>query len=325
MKKDNYKKSIKNTIDLQITALKKLKKNIGNSFNEAVKTIGTCKSKIILLGVGKSQKIASLVSSSLSSCAAESYTLTAEDCVHGDLGSISKKDILVLFSNSGNTEELKPIISYANRNNIKLIGITSKKNSILYKASNIKILYPECKEAGEGGLVPSTSLIIQESIGSALVIAVMKYKKHGIKLLKKSHPAGSLSKKLLTVNDLMLKEKNKIPFVNENLKMKDALNHITKKKLGVLIAINNKKITTGIITDGQIRRSNQKISDLNSILVKKIMTKNPIGIEKDALAAKALSLMNREKITSLCVYDKKNKKRTIGVLHIHNILQSNIS
>ena len=325
MKKDNYKKSIKNTIDLQITALKKLKKNIGNSFNEAVKTIGTCKSKIILLGVGKSQKIAALVSSSLSSCAAESYTLTAEDCVHGDLGSISKKDILVLFSNSGNTEELKPIISYANRNNIKLIGITSKKNSILYKASNIKILYPECKEAGEGGLVPSTSLIIQESIGSALVIAVMKYKKHGIKLLKKSHPAGSLSKKLLTVNDLMLKEKSKIPFVNENLKMKDALKVLRQKNLGVIIARNSKNYCTGIFSDGDLKRKIQKNKNLYDVQLKKVMTVNPIVINQESLAEKALAIMETNRITTLIVNSKKSKHKIVGLISIHDILETNIS
>ena len=325
MKKYNYNTSIRNTIDLQIMALKKLKKNIKNSFNEAVKAIGNCKSKIIFLGVGKSQKIAALVSSSLSSCAAESYSLTAEDCVHGDLGSISQKDILVLFSNSGNTEELKPIISFANRNNIKLIGITSKKQSILYKASNIKILYPECKEAGEGGIVPSTSLIVQESIGSALVIAVMKYKKHGIKQLKKSHPAGSLSKKLITVNDLMLKEKNKIPFVNENLKMKDALKVLRQKNLGVIIARNSKNHCTGIFSDGDLKRKIQKNKNLHDLQLKDVMTLKPISISQESLAQKALSVMETNRVTTLVVNSRKSKNKIVGLITIHNILATNIS
>ena len=129
---------------------------------------------------------------------------------------------------------------------------------------------------------------------------------------------------LKTVDDIMLKGK-KIPFVNENLKMKDALKILTKKKLGVLIVQNKKRKTKGIITDGQIRRFNQQKPNLHSIYVKEVMTKNPISIEKDELAAKALSLMNSKKITSLCVYEKKNRARTIGVLHIHNILKTDIS
>ena len=141
---------------------------------------------------------------------------------------------------------------------------------------------------------------------------------------KKIHPAGSLGAQLKTVEDIMLTG-NKIPFVNENLQMKHALRILSNKKLGILIVQNKKKETKGIITDGQIRRYNQKNFNLHSYVVKKIMTKNPISIEKNALAAKALSLMNNKKITSLCVFDKKNKLKTVGVLHIHNILQSNIS
>ena len=152
----------------------------------------------------------------------------------------------------------------------------------------------------------------------------MQYKKFGKFDFKKIHPAGNLGAQLKTVEDIMLTG-NKIPFVNENLKMKDALEIITKKKLGVLVIQNKQKKTIGILTDGQIRRFNQKSSNLYSMNVGQIMTKNPICIEKNALAAKALALMNNKKITSLCVYEKKNKFNTIGIIHIHNILQNNIS
>ena len=317
MKIDKNIKSAENTIDLQILALRKLKKSIRKSFNQAVKIIGECQSKCILIGVGKSGHLASLIASSLSSVGASSFALQAGDCVHGDLGSLSRKDVLLLISNSGNTEELKPIISYANRNNINLIGITSKKNSILYKASNIKILIPEVKEAGEGNIIPSSSLIAQTSIGSALVIAVMRYKKHGIKIFRKYHPAGTLSKKLLTVEDLMVPS----PFVSENCLMKTALKLISKKKLGLLVAKNNKGITKGLIVDGDIKRASQRYNNLKDLKVKNIMTKNPVSVEKEMLAVQALSIMNTKKITSLCVHNKKNIKKTIGVLHIHNIIK----
>ena len=152
----------------------------------------------------------------------------------------------------------------------------------------------------------------------------MKFRKFKSSDFKKIHPSGSLGAKLLTVADIML-TKDKIPTVNENLKMEKAIKILSEKKLGILIATNSKKIIKGIITDGQIRRINEKNIDLKSSKVSDIMTKNPIGIEKNSLAVKALSLMNAYKITSLYVYDKKNKLKVIGVIHIHNILQNNIS
>ncbi len=312
----------KNVINLQLKALQKLKKNINKSFIDAVIKISKCQSKVILCGVGKSGLIASKVASTLSSVGTPSFTLSASDSSHGDLGSISKKDILILISNSGQTSELKNVIQYANRNKIFLIGIVSKKDSILYKASDIKILIPQVKESE--GIIPTSSTTTQLAIGDALAIAAMKYKKFGKLDFKKIHPAGNLGAQLKTVEDIMLTGKN-IPFVEETLKMKEAIKILSKKKLGVLIVQNKKKKTSGIITDGQIRRFSQKKNNIHSVKVRDIMTKNPIGIEKSALAAKALSLMNEKKITSLYVFDNKNRFKAIGIVHIHNILQFNIT
>ena len=322
MKKKNYIKSAKNVIDLEINALKKLKKNLNNSFNLAVKEIVKCQSKVILCGVGKSGLIANKIAATLSSVGTPSFYLSASDSSHGDLGSITKKDILILISYSGETNELKNIIQYANRNKILLIAIVSKKDSVLYKAADIKLLTPQVKESGN--IVPTSSTTVQLALGDALAIAAMKEKKFDKLDFKKIHPAGSLGASLKTVEDIMLTG-NKIPFVKENFKMKNALKILSNKKLGILIVQNKKRQTSGIITDGQIRRFNEKKINLYSIAVKDIMTKNPISIDKDALAVKALSLMNNKKITSLCVFNKKDKKKTIGVIHIHTILQSNIS
>ena len=322
MKKKDYKKIAKNVIDLEIKALRKLKNSINTSFNDAVEAITKCQSKVILCGVGKSGLIAAKISATLSSVGTPSFSLSANDCSHGDLGSISKKDILILISYSGSTEELKNIIKYANRNKITLIGIMSKKNSILYKASDIKLLIPEVTEAGLG-IVPTASTINQLSIGDALAISALNKKDISKKDFKKFHPSGTLGARLRNVEEIMITG-SKIPFVNEGLKMKKALQIISKKKLGTLIVQNNNKITTGIITDGQIRRFNEKNNNLQDFTVKKVMTLNPISINQDTLAEKALSIMNAKKITSLCVHNKKNKKKTIGILHIHNILQSNI-
>ncbi len=312
----------KKVIDLQIEALKKTKISIGKSFNDAVDLISKCQSKVILCGVGKSGLIASKISATLSSVGTPSFAISASDSSHGDLGSISKKDILILISYSGNTEELKNIIQYANRNRIKLIGIMSKKNSILFKNSNIKILIPEVKESGYG-IVPTSSTTSQLAMGDAIAISLMQRKRFGKLDFKKFHPSGTLANKLKTVEDLML-IKNKIPLINENETLEKTIKLINSKKLGVVIIRNKKGDTTGIFTDGDIKRTIQRKKNIKGLIIRDFMTKKPISIDKDLLAAKAMEIMNRLKITSLCVHNKANKKKTIGILHIHNLLSADI-
>ena len=322
MNKKKFISVAKDVINLEIKALQNLKKNLGSPFNEAVYEIAKCQSKVILCGVGKSGLIAAKIAATLASVGTPSFNLSASEASHGDLGMVSKKDILILISNSGETSELKNIIQFAKRNKILLIGIVSKKNSTLYKASDIKLLIPSAKEAE--GIVPTASTTSQLALGDSLAISAMKYKKFGKMDFKKYHPSGSLGAKLKTVEDIMITGKD-IPFVSENVKMSKALNILTNKKLGFLIVRNEKKKTLGIITDGQIRRFNQKNLNFNLLPVKKIMTKKPISIDKNELAAKALSLMNSKKITSLIVNKKNSPNKTLGVLHIHTILQSNVS
>ena len=322
MKSKKFISTAKDVINLEIKALQRLKKSINSSFDKAVIQIAKCQSKIILCGVGKSGLIASKIASTLASVGTPSFYVSASEASHGDLGMISKKDILILISNSGETNELKNIIQYTKRNKILLIGIVSKKDSLLHKASDIKLTIPKVSEAE--GIVPTASTTAQLALGDALAIATMKYKKFDKMDFKKLHPAGSLGSQLRTVEDIMITGK-KIPFVNENMQMSKAIKILTEKKLGFLIIRNKNKFTTGIITDGQIRRFSQKNLNFSSLPVKKIMTKKPISIDKNEFAAKALNLMNSRKITSLAVFNKKKPLITIGVIHIHTILQSNIS
>jgi len=320
----NFKKIANEVIDLEINALRNLKKkSINKSFDKAVESIAKCRSKVILVGVGKSGLIATKIASTLSSVGTPSFSISANDCSHGDLGAMSKKDILILISNSGNSIELKNIIQYANRYKITLICIVSKKNSLLYKNSDIRLIIPISKEAGFG-LVPTASTSAQLALGDALAIAVMKFKKFSQLDFKKFHPGGNLGNKLKTVEDLM-HTKKEIPFVNQNLTLKEAIKVLNKKKLGLLVVQNNKKVTTGVLTDGDLKRIFKNRIDVEKNLIKKFMSKNPIKVEKNTLAAKALNLMNEYKITSLCVFKTNDIKKTIGVIHMHDILSSKIN
>ena len=319
----NFKDEIsdigKSVIDLEIKALKKLRNSIGKSFKDAVNIISKCKSKVIICGVGKSGIISSKISATLSSVGVPSFSISANDCSHGDLGKITKNDILILISNSGNTDELSNLIKFAKLNKITLIGIVSNEKSNLYKSSNIKILIPEVEESGHG-VVPTSSTTSQLALGDAISIALMKKRKFGKLDFKKFHPAGNLGKKLKTASDVML-IKSKIPFVNENEIMKNALKILNAKKLGFLVIINNQKFNTGIFTDGDLKRLMQKKKDIEKLKIKTFMTRKPYIVEENILASEILNQMNKRKITNVCVYKKNDKRKIVGVIHIHNLLK----
>ena len=325
MKNKKLQLIAKNVIQEEINALKKIQSSIGNSFNQIVKTIINRKNgKVIISGVGKSGIISKKWAATFSSIGIPSFFLDASNASHGDMGQITSNDVVILISLSGQSEELKNIIQYTSRNKtIKLIGITSRKNSVLYKNSDIKFLMPYVKEADQGNIVPTSSTIIQLALGDAIAIACMRYNNFGRLDFKKFHHGGSLSTKLKTVSDLMITG-SKIPFVQEKILVKDALKVLTKRGLGVIL-IKKNKITKGILTDGDLKRLNRKFEDFRKLEIKKVMKKNPISVNKDTLAAQALSIMNEKKITSLCIHHGKQKNKTIGIIHIHNILGANIS
>ena len=326
MRKNNIQKIGKDVIQFEINALKNLKSNINSSFSKVVKLILNSKQgKVIISGVGKSGIIARKWAATFSSTGTPSFFLDATNASHGDLGQITSGDIVILISNSGQSDELKNIIQYSSRNkNIKLIGITSKKDSVLYKNSDEGFLMPLIKEAGPENIVPTSSTSAQLALGDSIAIACMKYKNFTKLDFKKIHPSGTLSIKLKTVSDLMISGK-RLPVVNEKIKMKKALNIINKKQLGVLIIRKKNGDTSGIITDGDLKRIAQKYSNFEDLELMKVMKKNPVTINKDNLAATALSIMNSKKITSLCVHQNKKIKKTIGLIHMHDILRSNIN
>ena len=322
MSKD-YKKIARTVISTEIDGLRKLRKSINSSFNKAVELILNAKNaKIIFCGMGKSGLIAQKASSTMSSISIPSFFIEGGNFSHGDSGSVTSRDVMCIYSNSGETNEIKKVIAYCTKIGTKIISICQKKNSTLSKASNVNILVPASKEAGLP-LLPTTSTTSFLAISDALAVALLNKKKFGLYDFKLRHQEGSIGKLLTYAEDLMIKNKNKLPLVNENNKLSKGIKVMNKCKLGTLIALNSMGHLTGVISDGDIRRASKK--DLKNIKVKDLMTKNPITVGKNTLATKCLALMQNKKITKLIVSSSSGKKiRVLGIISIHNILQADI-
>ena len=322
MSKD-YKKIARTVISTEIDGLRKLRKSINSSFNKAVELILKAKNaKIIFCGMGKSGLIAQKASSTMSSISIPSFFIEGGNFSHGDSGSVTSRDVMCIYSNSGETNEIKKVIAYCTKIGTKIISVCQKKNSTLSKASDVNILIPASKEAGLP-LLPTTSTTSFLAISDALAVALLNKKKFGLYDFKLRHPEGSIGKLLTYAEDLMIKNKNKLPLVNENNKLSKGIKIMNKCKLGTLIALNSMGHLTGVISDGDIRRASKK--DLKNIKVKDLMTKNPITVGKNTLATKCLALMQNKKITKLIVGSSSGKKiKVLGILSIHNILQADI-
>ena len=322
MSKD-YKKIARTVISTEIDGLRKLRKSINSSFNKAVELILKAKNaKIIFCGMGKSGLIAQKASSTMSSISIPSFFIEGGNFSHGDSGSVTSRDVMCIYSNSGETNEIKKVIAYCTKIGTKIISICQKKNSTLSKASDVNILVPASKEAGLP-LLPTTSTTSFLAISDALAVALLNKKKFGLYDFKLRHQEGSIGKLLTYAEDLMIKNKNKLPLVNENNKLSKGIKVMNKCKLGTLIALNFRGHLTGVISDGDVRRASKK--DLKNIKVIDLMTKNPITVGKNTLATKCLALMQNKKITKLIVSSLSGKKiRVLGIISIHNILQADI-
>ena len=324
MNKKNYISLARKTADIQINELKKIKKVFNNSFIKAVDLILNCKGKVIFAGIGKSGLIARKISATFSSVGIPSFFCHPSEALHGDLGQIEKKDILIIFSYSGNTSELNNILKYANRYRIKIIGVASKPDSILLKASDIKLILPKVKEADVTGMVPTSSTSITMLLGDCLATTVMYQKKFSKEKFKVFHPGGNIGNSLLLAKDIMVSG-NKMPVINYKKNFKEALKVMSQKKLGIVV-INKNKYIKGIVTDGDLRREIKNYSNNKNLF--KFMTKNPLTVNEDMPASKALSIMNDKKITSLLVVSNKDYKKSNkilkGIIHIHFLLKNGI-
>ena len=322
--KKNYIPLANKAATLQINELKKIRKVFNNSFNKAVELILGCKGKVIFAGIGKSGLIARKVSATFSSVGIPSFFCDPAQALHGDMGQIEKKDILVIFSYSGNTSELTNMLKYANRYRIKIIGVASKPDSILLKASDIKLVVPKVKESDLTGMVPTTSNSITLLLGDCLATTVMHQKKFSKEKFKVFHPGGNIGGTLLLAKDIMIDGK-KMPIVDHKKQLREILKVMNEKKLGIVVIIKNKFIS-GLLTDGDLRRGIKYFSKNQNL--KKIINQKPFIVNENMPASKALAIMSEKKITSLLVVSDKNfkqkNKMLKGIIHIHTLLQNGI-
>ena len=323
--KNNYITLAKKAANTQIKELKKISRVLDKSFIKAVDSILNCKGKVVCAGIGKSGLIGRKISATFSSVGIPSFFCDPAQALHGDMGQIEKKDLLIIFSYSGNTSELSNMLKYANRFGIKIIGIASKADSLLMKASDIKLLLPKVKESDITGMVPTSSTSITLLLGDCLATTVISKKKFSKEKFKIFHPGGNIGSSLLLAKDLMLTGK-KLPIIDYKKSLGEALKVINQKKLGIIVVLKKKHIA-GIVTDGDLRRDMRVLSKKTNL--QKLMTKKPMLVSENMPATKALAIMNDKKITSLLVvsdkdYEKKNNTKLLGIIHIHSLLQYGI-
>ena len=313
-------KTAKKSIDNQGKSILELSNYINEDFKNSVKYINSIQGRIIVSGIGKSAIIGMKIVATLNSTGSPAIFMHATEAVHGDLGILQKNDVIILISKSGNTSEIKDLVPFLKSFGVKIISITSDKNSFLAKNSDYFLNSFIKKEACPNNLAPTTSTTAQLVIGDALAICLSELKGFKESDFAKFHPGGSLGKKLhLKVKDLVTK--NLKPQVNYNETFKNIIDEISKKMLGATAVLKNKKVI-GIITDGDLRRFFSKNINLNRITAVDLMSKSPKKTNSDILAFEAFKIMKKNKITQLIVEDNNNYT---GIIHIHNIIKEGIS
>ena len=314
MNKSKIKKVGQEVIKLESIALAKLSKSLDKDFIKAVELISKQNGKIIVSGVGKSGNIAGKIAASFTSTGIPAIYLNPVDASHGDMGIVEKNDVLIILSNSGETHELADLINFSKKKKIKIISITSSKDSLLSKNSDIGLVLPPHSEADKLQTIPTTSTTMSLALGDALCCSVLSLRKFDKKSFSELHPGGKIGKKLKTLNEIMDID---IPIIQSNSSIIDAVLMMTEKKYGCVVVLDRNKEIKGIITDGDLRRSIEKI-DMKEKATN-IMKNRPIVATSDLLISSAIVLMNKHSITSLIV---ARQNKPIGIVNIKKCLEN---
>ncbi len=321
-KSPNFFASAKKTFAQEVSSLAKIPNQIDrNKFNEICELIINCKGNIVLMGIGKSGNIAAKISSTFSSTGTPSFYLNAAEASHGDLGSLKKNDILVIFSFSGETEEIVQIFPTCKSKVRTIVSITGNEESSLAKNSNLNLHLEISEEACPLNLAPTTSSSAMLILGDALAIAILEARKFSPEDFAKNHPGGKLGKSLLKVKDLMISG-NSLPLISDSAPMKDVIYEISNKGLGLTLIKDSKRKIIGLFTDGDLRRLLNKNSNIEDLKINALMTRKFQAINKNMQIKNAIDQMNKYKIYSLVVKDEKG--RVEGIIRMHDIIEAKI-
>ena len=319
MTQEQIQNIAKQVIKEESEAINKLQSYVNNNFSAAVEIIYNSKGRLIITGIGKSANIATKIVATLNSTGTPSVFMHAADAIHGDLGNVQSDDVVMCISKSGNTPEIKVLIPLVKSLGNKLIANVGNTDSFLAQNSDLVLNSSVEKEACPNNLAPTSSTTAQLVMGDALAVALLQYRGFSDRDFAKYHPGGALGKQLyLRVGDLS--SHNEKPMVDINANIREIIIEISSKRLGTTAVIENNKLK-GIITDGDIRRMMQKYDNLDGLLAREIMSKNPSSIDSEELAVKALKIMKEKNITQLLVL---NKGDYYGVIHLHDILKEGI-
>ena len=308
-------------LDIESAAIKNLKGTLNKSFVEACEACGNCKGKIIVMGLGKSGHIADKIAATFASTGTPAFFIHPSEAIHGDLGMIDKEDVVLILSNSGETEEIVSLIPMIKKMGITIIALTGNKKSKLSNEASVHVYVEVKEEACPMNLAPTASTTAALAMGDAIAVALLEKKGFTKEDFAKSHPGGSLGRKLLlSLGDIMHKD-NEIPIVYETDKLASGLIEMSEKALGMTAVLNDNNELVGIFTDGDLRRTLENKVDIQSTYMKEVMSKDPYIMNEDTLAYNAVATIQEMKITSLLIV---KDKRVIGALNIHDLFRAGV-
>ncbi len=312
----DYLDTARRVIAIELEGLRQLSNSLDGNFTRAVELILGARGRVIVSGMGKSGHIARKIAATLASTGTPAQFVHPAEASHGDLGMVTREDVALVLSNSGETPELADLIAHTRRFSIPLIGVASRPESTLLRQSDVAIVLPQAPEACGTGVVPTTSTTMTLALGDALAVALMEHRQFTPEHFRTFHPGGKLGAKLSKVADLMHRD---MPLVPEQTPMSEALLEISQKGFGVVGVTDAGGHLAGIITDGDLRRHMQGLLDHTAA---EVMTQNPRTIAPDALAEAAVAVMNERKITCLFVVADGQPQ---GILHIHDCLRAGVA
>lgn len=310
------------TIRLEQEAIAALEERIGDDFVRACRLVLECKGRVVVTGMGKSGHIGHKIAATLASTGTPAFFVHPGEASHGDLGMITRGDVVIAISNSGNSPEILTMLPILKRLGIPMITMTGKPHSPLGEAAEVSLDIRVASEACPLDLAPTSSTTATLVMGDALAVALLEARGFTAEDFALSHPGGILGRRLLLrVNDLM-HSGERTPKVRAQTSLLDALSEITEKGLGMTTVVAEDGALLGVFTDGDLRRAVDRGYDIRAVSIENIMTQNPTTVQQDALAAEALTIMENRKITALVVTDKQN--RAVGVIHMHDLLRAGL-